>query len=92
MINHQLQKNLDNLNEKCLQLNSSLGVLQSKKSLSGTVTTVFTNNTSNLDVTNILFCMGAVFVVVLIASCAYSFCVDNTFLETVAGKAFINKN
>ena len=93
LVNQKLQSNLANLNAKCLQLDSSLNVLQSNPPLLVPVTDAVVNNTPNLDLTTLLWYGGCVFVFVLVIATTYSFYVDSSsFLDSPAGQNFIDKN
>jgi len=91
--NIQLQNNLALLSAKCDQLDLSLNkVLQPEKKVLNLSKIFFSDNVPHLDLPSVLGLMGVVFVVCLVASCSYHFCVDNNFLNTIAGKNFIQNN
>jgi hypothetical protein len=91
--NIEFKNTLELINSKYLQLESQLNALQSNSNISTSVSTnVWTNNAPNLDVNFILYTMGFVFVFCILAGTSYSLCTDTNFLNTSAGKIFIDNN
>ena len=91
--NVQLQNTLESLNAKCVQLDLSLNnVLQPEKKVLNLSKIFFSENVPHLDVNSVLCLMATVFVVCFVTSCSYHLCVDNNFLNTIAGKLFIDNN
>lgn len=84
---------LELMNSKCLQLESQINALQSNPTISTSLSTnVLANNALNLDANSVLYTIGLVFVICVIAGISYSLYTDTNFLNTSVGKTFIDNN